>query len=183
MTYRSHLPFIFYLETKKPSSPCFKQKDESLNFRVTTLIRCYFTITTLNSTWIEFFKNSSVYRCALTGTPVVSLPWLTYSALRPSSISCSLPIFSRQGSLQTSMTCTLLFKALSMIVLIIAVVKLRVNILPKAFYYFLKVLVLYFFKFFWIDLFETQDPCIHFIFIIQDVDIFIDFFIHRRNGP
>ncbi|RYJ80102.1 hypothetical protein EWH76_06495, partial [Enterococcus faecium] len=42
---------LMIFQTKKPSPSCLKQKDESLNFRVTTLIYRYFAITASSSTW------------------------------------------------------------------------------------------------------------------------------------
>ncbi|RYJ97864.1 hypothetical protein EWH71_04530, partial [Enterococcus faecium] len=50
MTCHSHLSLMIF-QTKKPSPSCLKQKDESLNFRVTTLIYRYFAITASSSTW------------------------------------------------------------------------------------------------------------------------------------
>ncbi len=128
MTCHSHLSFMIF-QIKKAFAPCFKQKDESLNFRVTTLIYRY----SRNNSLFQYLGLSFSFRILsrCNGHPVVSLLTLAYSALRPSSISFSLPIFSKQGSLQTSVTCTLLFKAFSFhigLLMIIATGRISVNI-------------------------------------------------------
>lgn len=115
--------FLFLLRKQKSLRPLALAKGRKLILPCYHLDSLLFYNNNLYQYLVKILLIIPAYRCAVTGTPVASLPGLTYSALRPSSISFPLPFFSKQGSLQTSVTCTLLFKALFVIVVIITVEK------------------------------------------------------------